>query len=84
MVSQDWLQRFLFNAVILVGGAWAVYRGQEFLMQLFAGQEVKSTSESNNVLGGGMKKKIMGAFSFGGDSKDSKKSGNDNGGGNEG
>ena len=84
VVSQDWLQRFLFNAVILVGGAWAVYRGQEFLMQLFAGQEVKSTSESNNVLGGGMKKKIMGAFSFGGDSKDSKKSGNDNGGGNEG
>ena len=52
-------------------------------MQLFAGQEVKSTGESNNVLGGRMKKKIMGAFSFGGDSKDSKKSGNDNG-GNEG
>ena len=84
VVSQDWLQRFLFNAVILLGGAWAVYRGQEFLMQLFAPQEVRANKESNDLLGGQMKKKIFKTLSFGGDSKASKKSGNGNGGSNEG
>lgn len=83
VVSQDWLQRFLFNGVILIGGAWAVYRGQEFLMQLFAGQEARTNKESNDLLGGQMKKKIFKTLSFGGDSKASKKSGNDDG-GNEG
>ncbi len=77
VVSQDWLQRFLFNAVILVGGAWAVYKGQEFLMQLFVDQgTVGEAAESNAVVGGYVTNKIKSAFKYDKD-KNSQKS-NDN------
>ncbi len=50
VISDFWLKNYLFYAIMLLGGAWSIYKAQETLMRVLTSKEVADSNIQANAL----------------------------------
>lgn len=88
VISDFWLKNYLFYAIILLGGAWSIYKAQETLMRVLTSKEVAdSNAQANGVIAGYIQGSFADSMKAKDDNdvkKDSGSGGGNSGGGNSG